>query len=103
MVEESLRAIFGAEKKAKELTEAAKCEAVTILESARREAGKLKDSAKLGVTAKTQKVLEDSKKNAGADAQELLNGARRRILTMERKAKERHVEAVKLVVDAVAG
>ena len=48
MVEESLRAIFEAEKKAREDLEAAQREAAAILESARKEAEKLRRAQRLG-------------------------------------------------------
>ncbi len=103
MVEESLRAIFDAEKKSKEQAEAAQREASAVLESTRKEAAKIKESAKLETKTKVQRIFDDSRKKAEAEVQELMKSTEKQILIMERKAKARHPEAVKLVLDAVVG
>ena len=103
MVEENLRLIFDAEQKAKKQIEAAQLEALTILESARKESEKLKEEAKLEAKAKVQKVLEESRKKAEAEVQELLSEARKQQLALERKAKSRREEATKLVLDTILG
>jgi len=103
VVDESIRVIFEAEKKAREQTEAAQREVATILESTRKEAEELKRSEKVETKAKAEKVIRESREKAEADVQELLKKNLRQIQAMERKARARHAEAIKLVLDAILG
>lgn len=103
VVEESLRAIFEAERKAKEKIEAAQREASSVVESARKEAEKLKAGTKLVTKAKAQKIFDESRKKAESDVQELLKEARKQALAMERKVKERRAKAIRLVLDNILG
>ena len=101
MVEESLRAIFEAEKKATEQLEAAKRQGLALVEAARKQAEKIKADARLATKAKSQKLLEDSRKKAEAEVTELLVEARKQSLAMERRAKARSAEAIQLVLDVI--
>jgi V/A-type H+-transporting ATPase subunit G/H len=101
VVEESLRAIFEAEKKARGKIEAARKKAAELLEAAKREAEKLKDETKVKAIEKEEKVIHDFKMKAEVDVQELLKKNRKQIQILERKAEAKSKDAVKLIVDIV--
>jgi vacuolar-type H+-ATPase subunit H len=101
VVEESLRAIFEAEKKARGKIEAAHKKAAMLLESVKGESEKLKDEAKASALGKEEKIIQNFRTKAEADVQELLKKNRRQIQTLERKAEANNRDAVKLIVDIV--
>ncbi len=101
MVEEDLRAIFEAERKAKEKVEAAKKEAEKILESARAEATKIKEKSKADAQAKAEKTVEDFRSKAKVDVDKQLKSARESGQISEKKLKARRKEAVELVLKAL--
>ena len=98
MVEEDLRAIFEAERKAKEKVEAARKEAEKILESARAESAKIKEKSKTDAQAKAERTVEDFRSKAKVDVEKQLKGARERGRVPEKKLKARRKEAVELVL-----
>jgi vacuolar-type H+-ATPase subunit H len=99
--EEDFRAIFEAERKAKEKIEAAKKEAERILEDARNEATHIKEKSKSSAWTKSDKVVEDFRAKAQADAQKQLQTMRKKDQALEKKLKARHNEAVELMVKAI--
>ena len=101
MVEESLRLIFEAERKARDRLEAAKREAAEILDSTKREIERFKLSAETERKKKAQDAFERSKREAEADLEEMLKRTRKQIQAMERKAKARAGEAIKLVQEVI--
>ncbi len=103
MVEESLRMIFEVEEKAKEQFQKAQLEASSVLDSARKESEKIKEKSKLEAKTKIEKVIEESRQKAEVGIQELLSEAKKKSLAMERKAKTRSEEAIKLIVDTIVG
>ncbi|MGC8816874.1 MAG: hypothetical protein ACP5PX_03595 [Candidatus Hadarchaeum sp.] len=103
MVNEELRLIIEAEQKAKKKIEEAQRELATLLESARREAEKIKEKQGAETQLKVKKLLEEYRKKAETDAQKIISGAQQKKLEMEREAENLISEAVKLIFDAVLG
>ena len=101
MVEEDLRAIFEAERRAKEKIEAAKKEAEKILEDARKEAAQIKEKSKSSARIKSEKVITDFRAKAQADFQKQLQTMRKKDQALEKKLKARYKEAVELTLKAI--
>lgn len=101
MVEEDLRAIFEAERKAKEKIESAKVEAEKILEATRKEAAQIKERSKAAARGKAEKVVGDFRAKAQAEVQRQLQSMRKKDQALEKKLAARRREAVELTVKAI--
>ncbi len=103
MVEESLRAIFEAEKKAKEKVEAANIEAASILEETRKNVEKINKTAQQAAKTKSQKVMDERNKKAEEEVQTHLKELQISLRKMEQKAARKFPEAVDLVFNRILG
>jgi V/A-type H+-transporting ATPase subunit G/H len=101
MVEEELRAIFDAERKAKERVEKANAQAEAIRGDARKEAGQIKEKSKSTSAAKSKKLLEECKAKTEAEVQAELAEARKRDQLRDKRLEQRKKRAVELVAKSV--
>jgi len=102
VVEEELRAIFDAERKAKERVEKANAQAETIRADARKEAEQIKERSKSTSTAKSKKLIEECKTKTEVEVQAELAEAGKRDQLREKRLEQRKKRAVELVAKSVA-